>query len=239
MAIDRRADPGDSQRVMKRLLVHYACLPVDLLIAWPMVLIVRAFGWGRDLRWERGVLKCEFKIEEFPTTPGRWPKGFYIRNRAAIMKARKAGEEEPPFNLWGGTSIGHGQLFGPGEMSLEGTAPEDLDSTEVHEDHHTLQAEAAQLSSMAVSHGLVAAQAVATLFGGGPITWLLGAAVWLLCGNVGVLAGGWLGAWLNSDERGWYMGSAHELGAYAVGHEFAREQDQRRPRLPLPTGPMS
>lgn len=212
----------------KRFFVFYASALVDLTIAFPMVLLVRAF-WGRDLRWARGVLSCELRPESWalggkvdPSTgllrgrfPLWWPKGWYLYNRRAAV----AHDEKP--RSWGGTSIGHGQIFGPGNRG----SLEEPSSVEVHEDHHTAQAEAAQMGACLLAHLFFI---VATAWG----HWLAGLiflfAVWGLGGNVLNACGGWLVAVLNEHPDGFYRGSAHEIGAYAVGRRYAESLKAKR-----------
>lgn len=207
--------------------MFYASAGVDLIIAFPMVLLIRLF-WGRDLRWARGVLSCVIRPESWaiggkvdPATgllskgfPLWWPKGWYLYNRreAAALKVKP--------RPWGGTSIGHGQFFGRERGSLE-----EPTTTEIHEDHHTRQAEASQMGACLIAHVLL----VLELAQGHWITALvLFAVLWILGGNIFAVVGGWLAAVLNSHPDGFYRGSAHEIGAYAVGRRYAEAKKKEK-----------
>lgn len=213
-------------KTFKKLIVYYASLPLDVFLAWPIVLIVRLL-WGERLRWKRGVLSTVFKEQSWPlggkidpaseflSRPGPlwYPKGFYLYN---YRKAKK-GLERP--RSWGGTSVGHSHLYGPGRRNDKG----DPTSTEVHEDHHTIQAEAAQIAAALLAHLLLVIELVQRDFITGIVLFIL---VWFLGGNVLISGSGWLNAVLTSHPKGFYRGSAHELGAYAIGQIYALEKDK-------------
>lgn len=215
----------------KKAVVYYATLPLDLLVAFPMVLIVRLL-WGEKLRWKRGVLSTVFreqswalggKVDEITGLlekpgPHWYPKGFYLynyrraKNRFAMPKS------------WGGTSIGHGHLYGPGKRNdLDTCVDCNPTSIEIHEDHHTRQAEAAQLGAAFLAHILLIVEFIQRDFITGIILFI---AIWLLGGNILVSIGGWLNAVLTDHPEGFYRGSAHELGAYAIGRIHALENSK-------------
>ena len=202
-------------RILKRLIVHLCGLGWDLVVAWPMVLLVRLL-WGEGLRWEEGVLKCAMKLNSFPvTTPftaegwwkwwTKWPRGFYLRNR----KKAATGEQAPW--SWRGSSVGNGQIFGPGRLSPRGELPT---RTMVHENHHTIQARAAAISATFWAVTWAIALACLDQYTAAAV---MGLAMWILGGNLSISSGGWTHAWLDEHPDGFYQGSAHEVGAYAVG----------------------
>lgn len=195
--------------------LYLMVLPWNLLVGWPVVLLIRLF-WGGGLKWEtpppydrsKGggggpCLTCQIKPNTFPVTPGRWPKGWYLRS----------GTDRP----WGGTTLGHAIFYGPhGRVSGEGFGDPRLDlwtRTQAHEHIHVEQAEAASVGSFFV--GLAA----------GIVLWLLGhveagAVLFLVVWTTGYLVmgvSGWLTALLRGEEA--YWGSTHE--------ESARAQDDR------------
>ena len=206
-------------KMFKRGLVQLCCLGWDLLAAWPVTLLVWAL-WGTDLRWEGGVLKARLKHGSFPvSTPHtatgfwkwwtRWPRGFYLFNRAAAY----AGDEPP--NPWYGTSLGNAQFFGPDDLAGPG---EPWTKYMVHEAHHTVQARASAVR--ATIHTLVLGIPAVAL--GDPFGVTAAVLLWLLGGYPSMALGGWIAAWLGGHPLGFYGGSAHEIGAYAVGdlHEI-------------------
>lgn len=199
----------------KRSIVYLASIPGDL-VGWLMVLAVWLL-WGTGLRWEFGVLSCVIKPKTLPVKrpKGPWPSGWYLMNR----KAARCGKEAP--RPWGGTTVGHAMFFGEeGLRSPKGTPWEKRHPIEVHEFHHVRQAEAANVSIFVIA--LVVFFVVGAM-ASWPVAWKLAGFVWACGGVVGVSAGGWISAWLRSDPRGFYRGSAHEIGAYAVGDLHAFE----------------
>lgn len=209
-------------KTFKKVILHLACAGWDLTVAWPIVLAVW-FLWGTDLRWDDWTLKARMKSGSFPVSTGFtasgfwkfwkvWPRGFYLYNRSQAMKG------ETPIS-WGGTSIGNGQFFGPGSLKSEPT------KTMVHEAHHTAQARASAVR--ATIHALVLSGIILAI--GEPWAALgVGLGMWILGGNLSEASGGWISAWLESDPRGSYRGSAHEVGAYAVGDLWKLKEDAKR-----------
>ncbi len=212
---------------IKRAILFYALLPLNVLVAWPMAIAVRLL-WGRDLRWTRWVLSSEFKPDSWPLRAGTWPKGFYLRNRKAILEARVKGEEPPSPNPWNGTSIGEGQIYGPGIRTAAGTPFYEWTRTQYHEWRHVRQARAVQVAVCFEAHVL----AVILVIAGSPwLALILGLLLWTLGGNVAVVVGGLVAAKLESDPRGPYRGSAHEIDAYdtaALWVSMTPEQRRRR-----------
>lgn len=200
---------------MKRAILYFLCLPLDLLIAWPIVLGVRLL-WGTGLTWGRGVLSCEMKPGSFPlggpTDPAtglllrarRWPWGFYIANRTAALR-----REEPP-RSWGGTCLGHGIFFGPGRRSEPDSIY--MAPIEVHELHHSEQAEAAQVQVFVVA--AIVGAVVAAAFHDPVVAGVLAGALWTLGGYVMGYAGGAVAAWLRGRHP--YRQNPYEVGADAV-----------------------
>lgn len=190
-------------RGLLRVPIYLATFPVDLFM-WALVLAIRVM-WGQNLRWFRGCLWVEFRPGSFPIRKGKWPVGWYL------MNPRRDGIP------WGATSIGHGIFCSPGYYSKAG---EPLTGLEAHELHHMRQAEAEQIAA-----ALIAVFVWVTLLGlkaWTPAFWIP-VAIWCLGGNLGVSAGGWIAAALRRDPRGFYRGSAHEVGAYAVEAEEERD----------------
>lgn len=213
---------------LKRAFLFYASLPLNLFLAWPIVLAVRVL-WGADLRFERWIMSSEFEPGSWPLTPGTWPKGFYLQNRKAILEARVKGETPPPIDMWGGSSIGDGQIFAPGIRTPKGTALVQISRTEWHESRHTKQSRTAQVAACIESHLLASILAIA---GQWELGLVLGFLVWFLGGNVATAAAGWLTAVLEGDPRGFYRGSVHELDAYDSGDLWeSLTPEQRRQRL--------
>lgn len=205
---------------IKRAILVYAMLPLNLLLAWPMVLGVRLL-WGTDLVLERWILSATFKVGSWPLAAGGWPKGFYIRNRKEVL------ERDAAPNPWGGTSVGEGQLFGPGSRSPKGTPFEEVTRTQWHEGRHTRQARAAQVASCFEGHVLALILAIA----GSPILGLVvGFLLWFLGGQIAMAGGAWLAAVLEGDPRGFYRGSVIECDAYDAGDlwELLTVEERRR-----------
>lgn len=187
-------------RFFKLFVLYAASLPFDLLVGWPVVLLVRIL-WGRNLEVVDGILRCEIRPESYPLggktdlsgrlyASSRWPSGWYLYNRAEAMARIE------PVHPWGGTSLGHAQFFGPSRISAR---------TDAHETHHTRQVEAFNLFGVLIALVFVA---IGHLW--------IGVVAWTLTGGVLPLAG-FAAAWLRSDSRGAYRGSPFEVGAYAVG----------------------
>lgn len=182
-------------------ILYVVCLPWDLLVAWPIVLLIRSL-WGKDLRWETPApydrikgggggpcLTCRIRENSFPVTTGTFPKGWYIRK----------GRDGQPDRPWGGTTLGHAIFYGPyaGER------------TKTHEHIHVEQAEVAMVRGLV--EGLAA----------GIVLWSLGhplagtimfLALWFT-GYLMMGLAGWPTAWLRGEEP--YWGSTHEESARA------------------------
>jgi len=199
-------------RIAKLILLYVASFPVDVFVGWPMVILVRLL-WGQGMRISRGVLSCELRPGSFPLTPGAWPKGFYLVNRAAA-----AGGAYPV--MWGGTCVSHGAFFAP---DIRSTPGQRVGTTEAHEYHHVRQSEAAALHSFALAVVLTTVLAFVA-----PVSAALavGGAVWFLGTPMATWAA-WATSWLRSDSRGLYRGSVTEVAAYAVGaaHDLRLEPD--------------
>jgi hypothetical protein len=214
-------------KTLKKAIVYYASAPLDLFVAFPMVLIVRLL-WGERLRWRYGVLSVLLKSGSYPLGGETdvitgflkfkkikiWPLGFYLTNRKAAVR----GQERP--KPWSGTAIGHGHLYSP---YMRGNKSQT--SVEVHELHHTLQAEVDQLYAMFFSHVLLIVGFITESYVTGLILFCF---VWLFGGSIAIIVAGWIVAFLNSHKKGVYMGSAHEIGAYAVGDLFSLEKEKRK-----------
>lgn len=186
-------------------------LPWDLLVAWPVVLLMRVL-WGKDLKWEtpqpytrvKGggggpCLTCQLKPGSFPVVPGTFPKGWYYNKRTK--------------SAWGGTTLGHGIFYGPNGRSNDFSV---WTRTQAHEHIHVEQFEVAMLQSLVVgaAAGLVVGFLESALYGGVVflIIWTLG---YLLMGIAG-----WATAFLRGEEA--YWGSAHEESARAQDDKLAR-----------------
>lgn len=189
---------------MKRThwILYIVALPWDILVAWPVVLLIRAL-WGEDLRWEtpkpydriKGggggpCLTCRIREGSFPVTPGVFLKGWYLRFRTG--------------KPWGGTALGHGIFYGPyaGEH------------TRTHEHIHVEQAEVAMLQGFLV--GLLV----------GGVLWavdrsVVGMVLFLSLWFTGYLMmaiAGWLTALLRGEQA--YWGSTHEESARAQAEKL-------------------
>lgn len=222
-------------KTLKRAIVYYASAPFDLIVAFPIVLIVRLL-WGEHLRWKHGVLSVLFRSGSYPLggevdvltgflKPRRikiWPLGFYLVNRKEAVRGR---ERPKP---WSGTALGHGHLYSP---YMRGN--QSVTSVEVHELHHTLQAEVYQLYSMFFSHILFTVAFITHSYLTGLILFCI---VWLFGGNIAIIVSGWIVAFLNSHKKGIYRGSAHEISAYAVGDLFSLKKEKRKDEKRSVTG---
>lgn len=195
--------------MLRRIPIYVATLPVDLF-AWLLVLVIHAL-WGTGLRWRDGVLSTELKPGSWPIRPGgTWPQGWYLYDR-------RTGRP------WGGTTIGHAMFHGgPFRAPLD----QPINAHEAHEYHHVRQQEAAQIA--AFGNALVVLIALLALE-----AWTAAAIVplviWSLGGSLAVSGGAWLAAWIRGDARGFYRGSAHEVGAYAVGAVYDPTKPETMP----------
>jgi hypothetical protein len=187
----------------RHVLLYLVTLPWDVLVAWPVVMLVNLF-WGDGLSWEKppayrraqgggGVrcLSCQSRPGTFPVTPGRFPRGWYYNK-----KYKRA---------WGGTALGHGVFYGPygrGE-------PSEWTRTQAHEHVHVEQCEVAMFQSLVV--GVVAGVVLWTV---GHPWWGLGVflGIWTT-GYLMMAVAGWLVALLRGEEA--YWGSTHEESARA------------------------
>jgi hypothetical protein len=198
-------------KVKRHVFLYIVSFPWDLIVAWPIVLIVRLL-WGKDLKWEtpppysreKGggggpCLTCQMKEGSFPVTPGIFPKGWYFNKKT----------ERP----WNGTTLGHGIFYGP---SGRHGGWQNWTKTQAHEHIHVEQSEVSMLGSFVV--GLIAGivifvlghpvAAVSTFFG----IWFTG---YLIMG-----ISGWLTAWLRGEEA--YRGSAHEESARGQSADLSK-----------------
>lgn len=198
------------------LLLYFVCLPVDLL-SWLAMLFIR-FAWGNGLRWETPqsigrpggpVLSVELSEGSWPVTPGTWPKGFYIHH---IDKRRPS----HPMT-WGGTTLGHAIMYGPGRRAIEG---ERWAPVQVHEHVHVEQFEAAMLRSFIV--GLLVA-ILGSIWGQSTASICIGLLIWAL-GYVLMGAANWTTAVLRGEDA--YRGSHHEEAAYAIDDLYEQEQEK-------------
>jgi hypothetical protein len=184
-------------------ILYFVCLPWDLLVAWPVVLMIR-WLWGTDLRWEtppyakvRGcgpVLTCGIRAGTFPVTAGTFPKGWYLRK-----------EKDGSVRSWGGTTLGHGIFYGSGILRNPGA----WFSVQAHEHIHVEQFEASMFQSFVT--GAISGTVVAAL--GHP---LIGVMVFMAIWTLGYLfmaVAGWTAAALRGEEP--YRGSHFEEHAYA------------------------
>lgn len=103
---------------IKNILLRYATLPFDCLIAYPFIFMVWLL-WGRALKWSKGgILSCELKVCSWPLggrtdNKGhvlyripRWHfRGWFLRNKRAFGD----GYERPV--PWSVFSVGRGQIY--------------------------------------------------------------------------------------------------------------------------------
>lgn len=190
-------------------ILYLVGLPWDLLVAWPVVLLIRAL-WGEDLRWEtpppydrkKGggggpCLSCRIRENSFPVTEGTFPKGWYLHKASG--------------RPWGGTSLGHGVFYGPSGRK----GPSDWTRTQAHEHVHVEQAEVSSLRSFMV--GLTTGIVLWSL--GHPIAGtVMFVAVWTV-GYLMMGIAGWLTAVFRGEEA--YWGSTHEESARAQDDHLA------------------
>lgn len=188
-------------------ILYFVALPWNLLVAWPAILLIRWF-WGTDLRWEtppyaqeRGcgpVLTCNIRPGTFPVTPGRFPKGWYLRK-----------ETNGTLRSWGGTTLGHGIFYGSRIIRSTGT----WFSVQAHEHIHVEQFEASMLLSFVI--GMISGIVALSL--GHP--WA-GAGLFMGIWSTGYLlmaASGWVTAVLR--------GEPHYMGAHFEEHAYAEDDD--------------
>jgi len=183
-------------------ILYVFCFPWDALVAWPIVLIIRAL-WGKDLRWEtpppydhdRGggggpCLTCQIREGTLPVRQGTFPVGWYMR--------KKTGQ------AWGGTTLGHAIFYGPRGRAHD---PATWGGSQPHEHVHVEQFEVSMVQGFVV--GLASGIVLWSL--GHPIA---GTVAFLMLWFVGYLMmglAGWPTAWLRGEEA--YWGSTHEESA--------------------------
>lgn len=191
-------------------ILYGICLPWDLFVAWPVVLLIRLF-WGKDLRWEQPppyspkvgggggpCLSCQIRPGTFPVTPGIFPKGWYF--------------DKSSNTAWGGTALGHGIFYGPYGRTFE----VDWTETQAHEHVHVEQFEVAMFSSLLF--GLVVGIG---LWVSGYV--ILGTVLFLSCWMSGYLImgiAGWITAVLRGEQA--YWGATHEESARAQDPHLGR-----------------
>lgn len=183
-------------------LLYVIAFPWDLLVAWPVVVLVNLF-WGDGLKWEKpppykrtigggglSCLTCQIRHGTYPVVPGRFPKGWYYNKKTK--------------SPWGGTALGHAIFYGP-----KGRGQGSWTRTQAHEHVHVEQFEVSMLQSFLVGEFV----GVAVWMAGHP-WWGLGLflAIWTT-GYFMMALAGWLVALLRGEEA--YWGSAHEESARA------------------------
>lgn len=179
----------------KHWVLYFICLPWNLTIAWPAVLLIRLF-WGKNLRWETPplpehggpVLTCELRA-------GSWPaRSWYVIYR----------DSDGHPHTWGGTTLGHAIFYGVDQLVTDRWT-----ALQRHEHVHVEQYEACSLA--AFIHGTLVGIVVAALG-----HWEAGLTLWMLLWWSAYLlkgTGGWVAAWLRGEDP--YRGSTHEESAYA------------------------
>jgi hypothetical protein len=190
-------------QVKRHIVLYIITFPWDVLIAWPVVLLIRLF-WGKDLRWEtppsydrhKGggggpCLTCQIKPDTFPVTKGTFPKGWYLHR--------------DDWRPWGGTALGHGVFYGPtGRKGLE-----DWTRTQAHEHVHVEQFEVSMLRSFLVGLG----SGIVLLVLGHPVAALATFSVIWFFGYAMMGIAGALTSLLRGTEA--YWGATHEESARA------------------------
>ncbi len=184
-------------KVPKHWVLYFVCLPWDLVVAWPAILLIRLF-WGKNLRWETPptgaggpVLVCELR-------EGSWPaRTWYVQRR----------EDGKPFT-WGGTTLGHGIFYGVNQL-VHG----EWTKLQIHEHVHVEQYEGISFGMFVV--GSLAGSFVTGLghLIAGP---MLGLTIWTMAYLV-MGIGNWSAAWLRGEDL--YRGSSHEESAYSQAGE--------------------
>lgn len=177
------------------IVLYMIAFPWNLLVAWPVVLLIRLF-WGKGLRWETPpyakdegggpVLTSQMKEGSWPVRPGGW----YFRKASG--------------KPWGGTTLGHGIFYGPFGRNETGWT-----TCQMHEHVHVEQFEAVMTASFLL--GLIIFSATVWF------NWVLALALWGGVWFVGYLmmgVGGWLAALLRGEQG--YVGSQHEEAARGV-----------------------
>ena len=194
----------------RHIVLYIIALPWNLLVAWPVVLLIRLF-WGQGLRWEtppsydyyKGggggpCLSCQIRPGSWAVTPGIFPKGWYFNKRTNTP--------------WGGTALGHAVFYGPNGRSDSKKWTE----TQAHEHIHVEQFEVSMLGSFIVGLAVgILLWALGHLFEGGLAFFCIWQAGYFMMG-----LSGWVTAWLRGEEM--YHGSAHEESARAQDCKLSR-----------------
>jgi len=194
-------------KTWRHWLLYAVCLPWDLTIAWPAILLIRLF-WGRELHWETPpyfrsigggpVLVCALRWGTWPVSKSKWLGGWYLRQSA-----------DGELRAWGGTTLGHGIFYGP-DMDFK----KPWQRLQAHEHIHVEQMEAAFVASFLMTCFTGFCGFFWYLFGWSwygffcvtlPVLW------WY--GGLAVMSGGWVAAWARGEP--YYRGSQHEESAYA------------------------
>lgn len=198
----------------KRHLVLYMFTCVwDITVCWPVVLLVWLF-WGERLRFSHpplGVsrhfgygLWCDLKPDSWPT------RSWYREKYNGEYLKRSVDDPNGTWETWGGTTLGHGGFFGPGEAGKDGA----WNSIEEHENTHVEQFEAMMVRSFIVG-------GIAGLWAWSLWAWLL---IWWL-GYIMLGLSGALTAWLRGE--GPYRGNFYEEAAYDRQTLYEQEMSRR------------
>lgn len=198
-------------------ILYALALPWNITVCWPIVMLIRLF-WGKNLRWERNPdpevrdgysLWCDLKKNSWParTWYARYEKGWwFLKGSKRIESVEWNKERYGDFWTWGGTTLGHGGFYGPGQVLEE----EPWSRIQHHEHIHVEQFEAAMFR--AFLEGLLAG--VVLLGFGHPMAGLrLGLFLWWF-GYLAMGTANWTTAALRGESA--YMGSHHEEAAYAL-----------------------
>jgi hypothetical protein len=172
----------------RRAILFVLCLPMNLIVGWPVILFVRA-AWGANLRWELApgsgglpALTCDLK-------PDSWPARTWYKN-------------------WGATTLGHAIFYAPGIRDHADDMKVLWATEQEHEHIHVEEFEGAM-----AAHALLGLLLFFSLVGVNPVAAVVcGFSVWILGWGVFVM-GGWLAALLRGEPV--YSGSAHEEAARA------------------------
>lgn len=154
---------------LRRAVLFLICLPMNLLVGWPIILFIRA-AWGTGLRWEIApgsgglpALTCDLK-------GGSWPARTWYKS-------------------WAATTFGHAIFYASG-VRTDGTWSTEQD----HEHRHVEQFEGAM-----GAHALLGLLLFFALVGVSPWPAVAcGLSVWML-GWLTHLVGGWIAAILRGE----------------------------------------
>jgi len=158
-------------KLLRRVILFILCLPFNLIVGWPAVLIARAC-WGTPLVWE------------IAPTSGGLP-ALTTDLKSDSWAGRTWGR------AWAGVTLGHAIVYGPG-VRIPGAswAP-----VQAHEHVHVEQYE----GTMA-AHALLGLLVFGAVFAFSPLAAaLVGLGIWFL-GYLMFLMGGWLGAILRGES---------------------------------------